>query len=177
MEKLLQYLYSDIKNPTSFTGQQQLYRAAKRKNKKVTWALVRQFLQGQKAYTLHKITRRKFPRLKTVAPKPNVIVSMDLGDMSKLAKYNSGYKYILVAVDVFSRVAQVIPQKTKTGSETLSSVKILLKGPYFDKISRLFCDEGREFYNRKLKDYLQQHNITLYSTFNREIKVSIAEIF
>ena len=57
------------------------------------------FLKNQKAYTLHKITKKKFLCRKITASSPGVIASCDLADMSLLSRYSNGYKYILVFVD------------------------------------------------------------------------------
>ncbi len=42
----------------------------------------------------------------------------DLGDMSSLKRFNSGYRYILLVVDVLSKMVWTRPLKTKTGKET-----------------------------------------------------------
>ena len=41
----------------------------------------------------------------------------DLVEMSKLARHNSGYKYLLVCIDILSKYAWIEPLKTKTGHE------------------------------------------------------------
>ena len=64
---------------------------------------------------MHKITNKKFLCRKILAPRPGVIASCDLADMSLLSRYNKGYKYILLFIDVFLRFAQAIPLKRKVG--------------------------------------------------------------
>ena len=121
---ILNRLYTSlVNNPASFSSIRSLYNAGKKEIDNLTIEDVKNFLQGQKAYTLHKNTYRNFPRRKVIAPRPGVIVSCDLADMSKLSQYNDGYKYLLVAVDVFSRYAQVVPLRSKNASHTLSGLK------------------------------------------------------
>ena len=40
---------------------------------------------------------------------------VDLADMQSLSKYNKGIKYLLCAIDLFSKYAWVIPIKDKKG--------------------------------------------------------------
>ena len=97
--------------------------------------------------------------------------------MSKLGPHNSGFKYLLVVIDIFSRYAQVVPLKKKTAAHTLEGLKQILESAHFQGITKLNTDEGTEYYNRPVKQYLNSKGITLYSTFSREIKASIAERF
>ena len=53
---------------------------------------------------------------------------MDLAFVDKLASQNKGVKYLLVAVDSFSRFVRVQTMKTKYAKDTLQAFKkILLK--------------------------------------------------
>ena len=44
---------------------------------------------------------RRFPRRKIVVAGPKQQFQADLIDFSRLQKYNGGYKFILVVIDVF----------------------------------------------------------------------------
>ena len=41
------------------------------------------------------------------------IWGVDLADMQSLSKYNKGFKYLLCAIDLFSKYAWVVPTKDK----------------------------------------------------------------
>ena len=71
----LRDLYHDISNPAGLGSIRQLYREAKKRNKKITWCDVKQFLQQIRTSTLHKLTRKKFAHGKIFAPKPRVIMT------------------------------------------------------------------------------------------------------
>ena len=40
---------------------------------------------------------------------------IDLADMQLLSKYNKGNKYLLCAIDIFSKYVWVVPLKNKKG--------------------------------------------------------------
>ena len=154
--------YFDPETPGSFAGA--------RLNKSL-----KKWLKQQNTYTLHAPARKKFPRRKTIVPGPHFQVQADLIDFSALKKYNSGYKYILVLIDVFSKMAAVAFLKKKTGPEMVKAFSQAVSeiGPF----QKLQTDLGREFFNKTFQDWLQQQNMTHFHTFNFEIKASIAERF
>ena len=42
--------------------------------------------------------------------------------MQKLSKWNKGYKYLLMVLDLFSKYGWIIPLKTKTGLEVSKNI-------------------------------------------------------
>ena len=40
-------------------------------------------------------------------------------DMTKIAKYNDGYQYILLAIDIFSRYVWMVPLRDKSRNEVV----------------------------------------------------------
>ena len=67
---------------------------------KMPKAKIDTFLQQKDAHTKYRQTQRKFPRLKVIAYEINEIWSIDVAYVDKLAKYNNGVKYLLVAVNI-----------------------------------------------------------------------------
>ena len=51
------------------------------------------------------------------------IWGVDLADMQSLSRYNKGFKYLLCAIDLFSKYAWVIPTKDKKGIVLLVHLK------------------------------------------------------
>ena len=94
--------------------------------------------------------------------------------MQSLSKYNKGIKYLLCAIDLFSKYAWVIPLKDKKGTSIVNAFqKIISKGR---KPNKIWVDQGTEFYNQSFTDFLKMNNIEMYSTFN-EGKSVVAERF
>ena len=102
------------------------------------------------------------------------IWGVHLADMQSLSKYNKGVKYLLCAIDLFSKYAWVVPIKDKKGTSIVNAFqKIISEGR---KPNKIWVDQGSEFYNKSFKDFLKINNIEMYSTYN-EGKSVVAEIF
>lgn len=172
---LLNKLYYAIAKPTGLSSERRLLDAAQKINPSINNKDVKLFLAGQDAHTLHKVTPKHFRRRKILSPKPKVIISADLADMTKLSKQNYGYRYIVVFIDVFSRYLAAYPLKRKNAESVYQALEKVVASKKFEGFTRLFVDRGGEFYNNKVTRYCQNKNITLYSVSSYEIKASIAE--
>ena len=95
--------------------------------------------------------------------------------MPSLSKYNKGNKYLLCAIDLFSKYAWVIPIKDKKGTSIVNAFKKILSDSN-RKPNKIWVDQGSEFYNKSFKDFLKINNIEMYSTYNEEKSV-VAERF
>ena len=62
---------------------------------------------------LHQPIIRKFKKRKLYSYFKDNILGVDLADMQSLSKYNKGIKYLLCAIDLFSKYAWVNPKKIK----------------------------------------------------------------
>ena len=69
-------------------------------------------------YSLHRPRRKKFKRRLTYVPGPYHTLQADLVDYRAYNRVNSGYKYILVVVDCFSRFCWTRPLKYKRALDT-----------------------------------------------------------
>ena len=100
----------------------------------------------------------------------------DLVDMQKLSKWNKGYKYLLMVLDLFSKYGWIVPLKTQTGLEVSKAFESILKKgqPKKAKPKKLWVDKGKEYYNKNVVDLLAKNNIEIYSTENEE-KSSVCE--
>jgi len=112
------------------------------------------------AEELHKPVQKKFCKRRVWVSRIDDIWAADLVDMTEFAKINDGYKYLLAAIDVFSKYGWIIPLKNKTGKATALALKTILTRR---KPQHLWVDKGKEFYNRDVKSL-----IYLYSTENEE---------
>ena len=118
----------------------------------------------QLANELHKPIIRKFKKRKVYSSFRDNIWGVDLADMQSLSKYNKGIKYLLCAIDLFSKYAWVVPIKDKKGTSIVNAFKkIISEGR---KPNKIWVDQGSEFYNNTFKGFLKTNNIEMYSTYN-----------
>ena len=126
------------------------------------------------ANELHKQIIRKSKRRKVYSSFRDNIWGVDLADMQLLSKYNKEIKYLLCAIDIFSKYAWVVPLKDKKVTSIVNAFqKIISEGR---KPNKIWVDQGSEFYNKSFKDFLKINNIEMYSTYN-EGKSVVAETF
>ena len=128
---------------------------------------------SQLANELHKPIIKKFKERKVYSSFKDNIWVVDLADMQSLSRYNKGFKYLLCAIDLFSKYAWVIPIKDKKGISIVNAFKKIISKR---KPNKIWVDQGSEFYNDTFKDFLKTNNIEMYSTFN-EGKSVVAERF
>ena len=139
--------------------------------KRMGWGVKEIQWTNELADELHKPIRRHFRKRKVVAKTVNDIWTADLVELIPLAKFNKGYKYLLMIIDVFSKYGWIVPLKTKTGIAVTNAFTQVFK----ERIpTRLWTDKWKEFYNKSMKELLDKKNVILYSTENEE-KSSVAE--
>ena len=92
--------------------------------------------------------------------------------MQSLSKYNKGIKYLLCAIDLFSKYAWVVPLKDKRG---IFIVNAFQKKISKRKPNKIWVDQGGDFYI-KLLGFLKLNNIEMYSAYN-EGKSVVTERF
>ena len=71
--------------------------------------------------------------------------------------------YLLCAIDLFSKYAWIVPIKDKNGSSIVNAFKKILSD-LNRKPNKISVDQGSEFYNNILKDFVKINYIEMYST-------------
>ena len=74
-------------------------------------------------FELHKPIIKKFKKRKIYSSFRDNIWVVDLADMQSLSKYNKGNKYLLCAIDIFSKYVWVVPIKEKKGTSIVNAFK------------------------------------------------------
>jgi len=134
-------LYYNEKSPAYLSGAINLYREAKKRDKKVTYDSVRDWLERQRVYTLHKPVRKRFPRAKTWAAGLSTHVHIDLTDLRKYKYHNSHYAWILCAIDTLSRQARAKPIKSKHADQVLPALQEILES-FPHTVWKVYADKG-----------------------------------
>ena len=124
---------------------------------------------------LHKPIIRKFNKRKVYSQFKDNIWGVDLADMQSLSRKNKGIKYLLCAIDLYSKYALVIPLKDKKGISIVNAFNKIIKQSH-RKPNKIWVDQGGEFYNNVFEKWLSDNDINMYSTYN-EGKSVVAERF
>ncbi|KAL3103959.1 hypothetical protein niasHT_030117 [Heterodera trifolii] len=131
------------------------------------------FLQRNTTYTLFKSKREKFRRLRTVPTGFMTDVQADLADFQALSRKNSGYRYLLLAVDVLSRRMFGSPVKSKRPADVKRAFEEV-----FDQMPKLpetlYTDRGLEFVAKPMKEFFAENGIKKYETSSKK-KAAVAE--
>ena len=124
---------------------------------------------------LHKPIIRKFNKRKVYSQFKDKLWGVDLADMQSLSRKNKGIKYLLCAIDLYSRYAFIIPLKDKKGISIVNAFNKIIKQSE-RKPTKIWVDQGGEFYNNVFEKWLSDNDINTYSTYN-EGKSVVAERF
>ena len=179
MSHLINKAYYSPTSPAYLATANQLLRTVREKHPDITIKQVLAFLEKQKPHQLHKKHRKtkKFKRKvsKCIPIGLHTDHQCDLADMRSLS--NSGANWILVCVDVLSRMADATPVKSKSAVDMVGAFKRIyeqhkiLPFPW-----RIYSDNGKEFHNSAVRDYLERNFVQQLKSTS-EAKASIAERF
>lgn len=123
---------------------------------------------------IHRYARKNFERRKYSMRGIANTLQADLIDIQQFKKSNRGYRYILIAIDVFSKMAYAQPLKDKTAKSTTEAMEIIFN-QVGQRIRNLQTDDGKEFFNGLMKRLLARYeDINHYSTYSVK-KASIVE--
>ena len=166
-KKNLKKIYYDLKNVGSYGGVRKLKNATHEVG-------VESWLSSQPTYSLHKPRSKRFPTRKYQTSGLNHLWQMDFVEMIPFARINKGYKYILTCIDVFSRFAQALPLKSKSGQDVSRAISKMISPP--PPPLSIQTDLGKEFYNTHVKALFKKHHINHY-TVHSQFKAALVERF
>ena len=107
---------------------------------------------------MHKPVIKKINKRKVYSQFRDDIWGVDLADMQSLSKKNRGIKYVLCAIDLFSKYAFVVPLKDKKGISIFNAFNKIMKQSN-RKPNKIWVDQGSEFYNRVFKKWLSDNYV------------------
>lgn len=127
---------------------------------------------------IHRYARKNFQRRKYAMYGIADTLQADLIEMQPYKRENRGHRYILIVIDVFSKMAYAEPLKDKTGAEVTRAMDRIIRKVNNNSqryhVKNLHTDDGKEFFNATMKELLTKYGINHYSTFSA-MKASIVE--
>lgn len=173
-EEKIAAVYYTVKNSASFSGPQKIYKSLKDKGENISLGDIKKWFKKQENYGLHKRIHRKFKRNRFISYKTDYIWDADVCIMDAYKEYNRGYKNFVLVIDTFSRYAFTRMIKSNTGKEIKRAFESIIKTSK-RKPMKIRSDQGTEFNNSTVIDWLRKNKIEYFSTQNSEIKAHFAE--
>lgn len=171
MQELIRNAYYDPS--TGLQSAVKLY--DKLKDKGITLKQIKDFINSQEVYQLHKTSQKIKKYFPISAGHENEIMQIDLADFSDIYTTNSNYKFLFCAIDVFTRKSYVVPMKNKTTSNIIDAMKIIFSKATPEIIN---CDLGSEFISNEFKKLMKDHNINIrYVQVNDHKKLGVIDRF
>lgn len=174
VKRLLDSIYFSTSNAAGFSSVNRLYHAAQKQNKNITLESVQDYLNGNATYTKFAPVKRIFQKNKWL---PTFIDShhhADLAFFNKLSKFNKGFNYLLVVVDVLSRFIWVEPVRSKKAHEVTRAFESILVRSHRQPV-RFITDQGGEFCNGVFRAMLKTLHIVHIIPKNTDVKAGFAE--
>ena len=158
LKESLEELYTNIKSAPNYS------------------AKIEAFLRQYPLHSINKrITKKKFRRRRVVARFPFDVWMADLIEYPGLKWHNGNYKFVLLVVDVFTKMIYVEPMKRKLGENTAEAMEKILSRVEMPPVM-LVTDRGREFYNTNFSNVMFSNDIRHFSTPSAtKFKASVAE--
>lgn len=162
---LIKKIYQDVADPGGFASPFRLWQRVKKIDGGITLAQVRSVLRGLDAYTLHRRVRRVPRTRRYLSSGCNHYFQIDLFVLSDALARVNRQKYILFAIDTFSRKLFARPLKTKGGAEVARALESIIrenKRPFLKVVS----DKGKEWLNAHVSQLFAKYKIVHFTTEN-----------
>ena len=144
-------------HPIAFSGLgkiQQYY------NYKIPLGKIKEKLSAIDAYTTYYETTKPSQNPYFVYKKRQQF-QIDLIDISQFSKQNGGVKYLLSAIDSFSKRAWIKPLVKKSAHNFLKAFESIMEEAEYMP-SSIYSDQGKEMKNKTFLKYLKDNNIDIY---------------
>lgn len=116
-----------------------------------------EIIKNQKTDKMHKVYKSNQKSMgHIISYAKNHNWQMDLSDMSMYQSKNHGYKFILLAVDVFTRKAYAQPLKNKTEKSITDAFEKMTQS---EQPIKLTTDNGSEFINKEFQEIIDDKDI------------------
>lgn len=124
---------------------------------------VKSLLASVESYSLHREFKRA-SRNPSYTHFKRYQVQIDLIDIQGLSRWNDGFKYLLAAIDTFTRKAFIEPCKDKTGKTVLTAFKTIYQ-KLDGKIVTLVADRGSELRNSEFISFCRKEKIKFFHNY------------
>ena len=129
-------------------------------DKKIPLEKIKKILHSIETYTLYKQRHKKINRNPTYLYETRKLVEVDLIEMGRFYRVNKGVKFLLMAIDAYSRKLWVAPIKSKSATEFLRGFKEVLE-QMGTKPKRICSDLEGAVLSGIFQDFCRQQGIEI----------------
>lgn len=152
-----QAIYDVYYKERNYFGRDRLYQLLKSRGiENISKMQVMDWLKEQELWQLYRKKEKAKTIQKTILTAPNKQIGIDLIDMQNY-EYK-GHKYIMTAIDLFSKKAYAVALKNKENKEVVRGLAKIIKS-VDGEISSIRSDNGSEFISAQFKSLLDKHDI------------------
>ena len=150
-DKIIRQIYYDA--DSGFGSISETHREAKKILNTITYNDVKDFLERQKS----RQTKGYRGFNSYVADKPLAEIQIDIADFTASGALNNGFRYLFVAVDIFTKFCHAVPIKDKQPKESIRAMREILKVIGVPEV--LYHDNEGSWNSGDFIQLLNQHNI------------------
>ena len=175
VDDYLSAVYYDPKSPASYSSAYKIWQYVKKKKdkpKNLDLYVVQDWLKRQDTQAIHLPPKSKFESEAIIVEYMDMQWDGDTLDLSQLGKYNNGFKYLVVFIDLFSRFLWVRAMKTKSAADTVEAIESIFKEGRVPETCR--TDAGTEYKNAKVKALFEKYKIFHMTAYGQH-KANYAE--
>jgi hypothetical protein len=175
-DKYLHDIYYDTSRSSSFSNPEQFYKEIVKQGRyPISHGELQRWLMRQQAYLWHKQVKRQFKTSRITFPaKILFMMDIDTAVMSRYAKFNDNYSFMLVTCDPATLMIYAEPMKEQTGEGVVKAFKEIVNR-CGKKPSLIRMDKHQSFKSKVFVNYLKQHNINFHYVYNVQ-KAVFAEV-
>lgn len=171
VDEILSSAYYDLESGVGFAGLSALQRYGKQQG--ILPSETKKWLMKQKHYKKFKPQRKTIKRRSTYVDGLDEQWQADLIDVQKYSRWNRGYRYILICIDILSRYVWATPLKSKDYMDVLQGFKKIVSGTERKPLV-LQTDQGTEFVGVHFQSFLKHLGVRHFYT-SQSTKSSIVE--
>lgn len=132
------------------------------------------FLNTKDSFTLFRPKRKQFPRNYYMVTGIGDLMECDLLEIGNVKNFNKGKRYILVAIDVFSKKLYARALKNKQSKTTADAMQEIINN-FGYKIKKIQTDAGKEFVGGPFQKMLKENGIEFRIAHSSDSKAVIVE--
>lgn len=151
--RVIQRNYRKPSHPTSYSGIKRLgkfYNLSSRESRRILGKI--------NSYSIHRETKKPKHRNPFFIYQLRQQVQMDLIDVSNLANANDNVKFLLTAIDMFSKFLVCVPMLNKNATSSKNAVQEVLT-QLGEKPKKVMTDAGMEFLNAQVQTLLDSEGV------------------